>query len=710
MAVIGSIRKQSGLLIVLIGLAMVLFLLGDLFSGGGSFFNQREAVIGIIAGEKIDQIEYETLVQDAIDKQFGAEGPTESAKQSIRERIWQKMIDERVLQKEYDNLGITVSPDELLDQVKTTQPGSILYQYFTNPQTGQIIEQFRNPQTGGLDANKVLGAIQNLLNSENASDWLPIEEAIKEDVAMTKYRSLIGKGLYASTQEAKASFAEKSAMATVSYVLKEFNSIPADKVEVTEQDLKAYYEEHKNEDLYQIDSETRSLKFVSFPLIPSPEDLNELKIEMEKIKTGFVADSNDTAFVSENSDSKPENLITFYKENTLPIEIKEAVMNGSIGDVFGPYNLGGSFAVSKLTEIKLSPDSVEASHILISVQNGDTNMISDAKSKLDSLKSVAKSKNNFAELAKEFSEDLGSGENGGELGWFTRGRMVPPFEKACFEGEIGDMPIVVSQFGVHLINITNQTADKKSYLLATVDRIIEPSKATSDAIYRDASKFAVENNTLDKFDHAGAERGIIEPIDDLRLEEDNIPQIGPNSKEIIRWAFDNELGTVSNPFELDDKIVVCAITNIRPEGTLDFDQAKIIMQPEVIKKKKADMMIDQLGSYSSLDDAASKFSTPVAQLDDIRFSDNNLKGGIGREPKVVGTAFGLSENSTSKPIIGNRGVFVIRIDHIAPAQESSDLTNEKKMVSNNAAARAERSAYDAVKKTVGVEDLRNRFY
>lgn len=710
MAVIGSIRKQSGLLIVLIGLAMVLFLLGDLFSGGGSFFNQQEAIVGIIAGEKIDQIEYETLVQEAIDKQFGAEGPSESAKQSVRERIWQKMVDERILQKEYDKLGISVSPDELLDQVKNTQPGGILYQYFTNPQTGQIIEQFRNPQTGGLDANKVLGAIQNLLNSDNAADWLPIEAAIKEDVAMTKYRTLIGKGLSATSKEASASFAEKSSTVSFSYVLNEFNSIPADKVEINDQDLKAYYDAHKSEELYQTESETRGLKFVSFPLIPSPEDLQELKDEMEKIKNAFVADSNDTAFVAENSDGKPESLISYFKENTLPVEIKEEVIGGNIGDVFGPYNIGGSFAISKLTETKLSPDSVEASHILITVQDGDTNKINAAKAKLDSLLNVAKSKNNFSDLAKEFSEDLGSGEKGGELGWFTRGRMVAPFEKACFEGEVGDMPIVVSQFGVHLINITNQTADKKSYLLATVDRIIEPSKATSDAIYREASKFAVEHNTLDKFEQSNIAGRAVEPIEEVRLEEDFVPQLGQDSKEVLRWVFDNEVGMVSNPFELGDKIVVCAVTSIRPEGTLDFEQAKMIIQPEVIKQKKTEMMIEQLGAYTSLEDAATKFGAQIAQMEEIRFSDNTLKGGIGREPKVIGAAFGLAQNSVSKPIAGNRGVFVIRLDNITPAQEGGDINNEKMMMSNNTAARAERAAYEAVKKVVGVEDLRNKFY
>ena len=156
MAAIGTIRKQSGLLIVIIGVALVLFLLGDLFSGGSSLFNNQDVSIGVIGGEEIDQRDFELKVREAIESQYGTEGANDQAKKSIRERVWQQLINEKILQKQYAKLGISVSPDELLDQVQNTQPGSILYQYFSDPQTGQIIEQFRDPQTGGLDSPKVL--------------------------------------------------------------------------------------------------------------------------------------------------------------------------------------------------------------------------------------------------------------------------------------------------------------------------------------------------------------------------------------------------------------------------------------------------------------------------------------------------------------------------------------------------------------------------
>ena len=210
MAVIGSIRKRSGLLIVIIGVALLLFLLGDLFSGGSSLFTQQDVALGKIAGKEINQREYEIRVQETIGRSSGPEGATEQAKKQVRERVWIEMINELITFKEYGNLGISVSPEELLDQVQNTTPGSILYQYFSDPNTGQVIEQFRDPQTGGLDSRKVLTTVQNIINSENAKDWLPIEAAIKEDVKNSKYRNLVGKGLYTTNSEAESIILRKT--------------------------------------------------------------------------------------------------------------------------------------------------------------------------------------------------------------------------------------------------------------------------------------------------------------------------------------------------------------------------------------------------------------------------------------------------------------------------------------------------------------------
>jgi peptidyl-prolyl cis-trans isomerase D len=710
MAVIGTIRKQSGLLIVLIGLAMVLFLLGDLFSGGASIFNQQDQSVGTIAGKEIDRVDYERKVQEAIDKQFGPDGADEKARKSIRDRIWQELVNENVLQPEYDKLGIAVSPDELLDQVKNTQPGSVLYQYFTDPQTGQIIEQFRDPQTGGLDSPKVLSAIQNLLNSENARDWLPIEQAIKQDVALRKYNALMSKGLFATNKEAQELFNEKNTTVTFGYAIKEFSSLNDEEITISDADIAAYYEKHKSESIYQMDYETRDMQFVSFRLEPSDLDLQDLTAELNQIKSSFVADSNDTAFVAENSDSQFANLFVSVKKDKIPMQIRDSILVKRLGTVYGPYSLGDKMMVTKLVSIEMSVDSVEASHILISVEGADSTKLASARTKLDSLKAVGQKQKNFAELAKEFSDDLGSGEKGGELGWFTKGIMVAQFEKASFDAAIGDMVIVETQFGVHLINITNKTAEKEHFVLASVDRKIEPSKTTADGIYKEASKFSVEHNTDKTFEGVDISGLPMERADGIRASEEMIGQIGPNSKEVVRWMYDNEIGAISQPIELEDKVVVCLLTGVREKGAMSLANATPMIKSEGIKEKKAEKLIADFGKYQNVDDAARNAGVQVLKASQIRYNDNNLPAGLGREPKLLGTVFSLASGTTSKPIVGNRGVYVVRLEGKTDAPADGDITLEKTNYASSLSMRAERQAYTSLQKEVGVEDNRAKYY
>lgn len=708
MAAIGTIRKQSGLLIILIGMAMVLFLLGDLFSGGSNIFTQQEQIIGTIAGEEIPMQTYELRVQEAIDAQYGVEGATEQAKQGIRERIWQEMIRERVLETEIKSVGISVTPEEILNEVRNTSPGSILYQYFTDPQTGQVIEQFRDPRTGGLNSERVMQAIQNLLNSENSKDWLPIERAIKQDLASNKYTTMISKGMMVSSIEARQISKEKVAQASFSYVLKEFGPMNGEEYDPTEEELSAYYQEHKHEDRFKVEDETRSLKLAVFEVIPTPEDIREIEEELADLREDFVGDTNDTAFVLENAEGQARDLLRYMSLEDLTPGMKDTVPTAPMGAVFGPYNQGGRIVIYKLIGQKSSPDSVRASHILIAVNDGDTNKINAAKAKLDSLKEVAQKKNNFADLAKEFSEDFGSGEKGGDLDWFTRGRMVAPFEKACFEGKVGDMPIVESQFGVHLIYITDQTELKPQYLLAGVDRFIEPSKSTTDEVYNRASRFSLDHQTPESFDETQGEY-MIEPIEGLRMVDENVGSL-MDAREIVRWAFEAEVGTVSAPFEVDRFFAVAILTGKTEEGVMPLEEAKRLIYSEVTNHRKARMIIEELGSFETIQEAGNKMGTDVKTANNISFAQGSLPGGLGREMKVLGNVFSLPEGQVSEPIIGNRGVFVIQVQSRTNPEAAEDLADIKRTESMNMSQRVNSQVYNALQKNAGVKDERAKYY
>ncbi|MDB9708308.1 peptidylprolyl isomerase [Salibacteraceae bacterium] len=708
MAAIGTIRKQSGLLIVLIGMAMVLFLLGDIFSSGASFFAGQDQEIGTIAGESIDIKDYELKVQQAIDEQYGLEGASEQARKSIRERLWQDMIRERVLLTELKDLGISVSADELLDQVKNVKPGSILYQYFTDPNTGQIIEQFRDERTGQINSNRVLQAIQNLLNSENSRDWLPIEKAIQQDVMMSKYMTLLNKGLVVSSIEANQIAKEQQSQVTFKYALKEFASLDNAEFEPSEADFSAYFNKHKSEKRFEQENESRSVKLALFELKPTAKDIEEINLELEDVKVEFQKDSNDTAFVAENADGQMSGLIRTMGINEVNPAIKDTLPNAPIGAVFGPFTAGKTMLIYKLSGKTFAPDSVKASHILLSIADaGDTAAVSYAKNKLDSLKSVAQKKGNFSDLAKEFSEDFGSGEKGGDLDWFTKGRMVAPFEKAAFEGEKGDMVIVQSQFGVHLIYITDQTKEKPKYIVSAVDRTIEPSKETSDAIYRKASTFSIDHQTAGSFDSVDDIQ--VDNVDAILLSSTNV---GPmtNARDMVRWVFEAEEGDVSNPFESEKYIAVVAVSGISEAGTMSLEQAKGLISLEVINEKKAAKIIADLGSAAGVDQASSAFGTTSNTASNVSFGQGSLPNGLGREMKVLGTAYGMENGQVSSPIIGNRGVFVIELVSKNIPQGDLDLASTKRTESANMSSRVNSQVYEALKKEAGVVDNRAKFY
>ncbi len=711
MAAIGSIRKRSGLLIIIIGVALVLFLLTD-FLGKANFGGPTgETNVGSIKGEPISQQDFGIRVENALQAQSQGQAITEAQRTQVRNRVWEQILRERILETEYSKLGLNVTPEELYDQIINAKPGSLIYQYFSDQQTGQVMDQFRDPNTGLLDGNKVIQTVGNILASENAAQWYPIEAAIKEDTKMQKYMTLLRSGLTATSTEAQSSFNDKNSTFSFNYTLKEFASIPDESVEVTDADLKAYFDEHKTEKRFKQSTEQRDIKYVVFEMNASPEDIQALRAEMAEMMPAFAADSNDTAFVLENTDQRLNEYLAYKTADEINPQIKDAVLAAEVGQVFGPYQQGDYLLISKLTGTKASPDSAQARHIFIQADPQDTASMADANALIDSLKTVIEKKKNFAAMAEEFSDDLGTAANGGDFGdWLTASRQDIPQAVVTnvLDGKKGDLTIVTSQAGVHLVEITDQTTAVNRYLIATVDNRIEPSKATANEVYNNASKFALEHKTRASFDAAN---------------EDNMIQVAQNvvpgakmlgrvsdADEIVRWAFTAEAGDVSEPKETENSIVIAMVDIIKEKGVVPFEAVKENIRPAVINEKKAAMIKNDLGQFTTLDEAASKLGAPVKSINNVNFDANVLPDGLGRELSVLGAAAAMSENEVSGAIEGNRGVFVISLMGKTPAAGEADLASEKRQMSNTLSGRVNQSAYEALKTAADIEDNRALFY
>ena len=701
MAAIGSIRQHSGLLIGIIGSAMLLFVLGGALESTSTFFSGSNNEVGEINGTKVSYQDFEIKVSEMEAARGNA---TAEQRQQMREQVWNDMLKAEILGNEYDALGLSVSDEELVDMIKMGN-NPTLKQYFSDPQTGQIVSSYANPD-GSLNGAAVISYLQQVVYAENENSleartsWENFRENyLRKPAVDAKYATLVAKSIFMTDVELERNQIDQNSKVSFSYVSSFYNDTPDETVEVSDADLKAYYNEHKHETRFEQNEKTASMTFVTFDVVASQEDKDALVAELVDIKSAFENSTEDTLFINEHADT-PFN-IKWHTPGLFPPTQDTTIIRDSVGTVVGPFVNGDRFELVKVMEKSMRPDSVMASHILLQSQTGDLKAI---RAQIDSLKLAIEGGADFAALATEFSVDQGSAVKGGDLGWFTEGMMVPSFNDACFEGKVGDLVIVNSQFGVHLINITDQTALKERVLVGIVDNTIEPSQKSYELAYNAASTFAINNNTAEKFTEASATMNAIEAPN---LRPNDLTVMGrPNTREVVRWVFENEVGQVSNVFEIGTQFMVSLVTESREKGILPLDMVEDDVRQAVINQKKGEALMAKMNE-SSLEQVATAVGGSVQPANDIAFSSFSIPG-LGNEQKLLGVAFGLEPNSVSSAIEGDRGVYVIKVTNKNVPAEVPVAEGTRQGLMAAFASRASYEPFNALKKNSVIVD--NRYY
>jgi len=708
MAVIGKIRKQSTFLLIAIGGAMVLFVLGDLLTGNSIFFSGPDTEVGVINGTKITYAEFEQRVQRALQMQFPSASPNDQQRSQVREQVWTDLIREYAYQPEFSALGIGASDNELFDVIKNDPSNPLIRQYFSNPQTGQVYDQFRSPN-GQINTQAIINYFKQVLavdpsqNPEAAGakmSYLLFKKSLRESVVDQKFATLIQKGLYVPKSQVAILQSEKGKEVSFKFAVKYYASMIDSAYEPSESEMKAYYGAHKTDAQFQQTETVRSLDYVVFNVSPTAKDIESAENELVALKEDFKAAPDDTLFVNETSDT-PFNF-KWITAGQLPQAFDTIVMTAQAGEVVGPFRNGNKYELYKINTTKVGPDSAQARHILIQPTDADTTI---AKALADSLLNEVNGGADFAELAQEFSVDPGSAANGGDLGWFTEGRMVKPFNDACFEGKVGDIKLVRSQFGYHVIEVTELTKPVEKVYAAIVDNNIEPLEETYQNMYNTASKFQIENKSGGTtYEEAAQDLGLMQ-APALRAADRTMMGLD-NSRQIVRWAYESELGDVSQVFDLGDQYVVARLNEVKEEGTLSFDQAKDLIRTEVIKEKKAEEIMADISGMNNLSDVAKKLGTPVQDVATLQFDAFSVPG-VGVEPKLIGKVFTLDAGQMSVPIAGNSGVFVVQVSDYK--ELPSDGT-EKLQLERNYQSRASFEAQNALRENASIEDKRASFY
>lgn len=706
MALITKIRNQSALLIGAIGIAMLLFIVGGDFLSSSTGIFSTNTDLGEIAGKNILFRDFEERLQQEIFQAYGTTTVEESVRESAKNALWNLLVHEGVMYPEYDELGLGVSAEELFNQIKSTDPSSRLARYFTDPKTGRVAEYFANPQTGAIDPDKVVAYIQQLFSSQQTAQWIPIEKDIKIDRLSGKYLNLIKKGLYITSKEADEDNVAHNKRLKIKYVVKKYDAVPDSAVTVSDKEIKEYYDDNKEQPEYIQKEEARGIEYIVFEVNASESDKVAHFESLNKIKEKFIRAVSDTMFVKENADTPGD--IKWYGRGDFPAEVDSLIFNAPDSTVIGPYTDGDNYKLAKVIKQEYKSDSVDARHILIKIAEGDTlTGLAKALAKADSLKNVILKKKNFKEMATQFSEDFGSAQDGGNLKWFTEGMMVQPFNDSCFNGKVGDMPIVTSQFGVHLIEILNKTTPVRKNLVAVVDRVISPGKKTYEEMYNKASAFSINNDTPEKFRQNGKEQGIL-VADGVR---DNDKVIGglESPREIIRWIYQEDKGSVSRPFELNNKFVIAHLYQANEKGPLPLEDVKDKIKTKIIKEKKAQQFIDEMKGASGIDDIAGKKNLTVESAEEVSFFSGTLPG-VGVEREVVGKLFSLQKGQISVPLKGNNGVYIVTVDEIKDAPQAQDNKSAIMRLHQGLTSRVDYEVFNSLQESANIVDKRGRFY
>ncbi len=703
MAVLNKIRQRSLFLIIVIALALFSFVLADLFKNENAFAGKSQNIVATINGKDITR-EYFLEKVEALQRQAG---PNATSTQ-VMNQVWEQEVRQAVLESQFEKLGITIEKDQMRDLLKTALA--------TSP-------EFLNA-AGLFDENKLNEYIANLKETspQGYDSWVNYEKSLAANALQQNYINMVKAGLTGTLVEGELEHKLENNKVEIKFVQIPYTSISDSLVKITKSDISDYISKHKKQ--FEVEA-TRDIKFVQFNEVASSEDENLIvsglkgllknKVEYnensksDETVIGFLNTTENEGYINSHSDIKFDNRFVF--KSSLPSVAADSIYNLNEGAVYGPYKDDGYYKISKLIAVKQIPDSVKVRHILIpfigSQSAGPEVSQTEAQAKItaDSLLAVLKTdKNKFPEFVKTFSADQGSVEKEGRYDWHAYNSMVPEFNDFEFEGKVGDLGVVKTVFGFHIMEIEGQKSKNKAVQVGTIAQKIEPSETTVDKIFRDASNFEIAVVSKDFESAAKAKNFTVNPVNSLKELDENIPGIG-SQRPIVRWAFEDNanVGDIKR-FNIPNGYVIAQIVAQHKKGLMSVEDAKATVAPIIRNLKKAEM-IRKRASATNLDALAKAEKTTVRIATAINMKNPTIAG-VGREPLIVGAAFALKEGQTSKLLDGANGVYMIQVTKIERAPKLANYQAAANRVEQQKLNVVSSKLFTALKEVAEIEDYR----
>src|SRR6478609_6618350 len=711
MALIGTLRtKMTKFVVGFVALAMVAFIVGsDLFgSGPRSIFGGNQNNVGEIAGTSISRDEYQNAVQERENNYALSYNrqPGERERPTLQGQAWELLILKYAIRGQIEKAGVKVTTDEIWDMIQGKNIDPNVKQSFTD-------------STGNFDRNRVIQFLNNFnspppSNQQMYAQWAESKyrwDMFKKDLAAgrerVKYENLLIKTNYVTTAEAERDYHNQNDVAEVKLLFVPYFAVSDSAVKVADSDLKEYYNKYKEKYKAKF---SRSLNYVSFPVTPSVEDSAKIKSEAEKVASDFKTVADDSLFAATNTEG--QNPYKKYTIATVPSTLtKDKLVTGN---VVGPFLSDGNYKIMKV--VKAGTDTTytaKASHILIRWDNETPEKKKIAKEKAQKILKEIKAGADFAAKAREFGTD-GTASRGGDLGYFTSGQMVKPFQNAVFNakktGVLSD--VVETQFGYHIIEVTS-LKDNSSYTIATVELKVVPSDDTHNAAFLKAQNFAAGLSGVAAFkEKAGKENLNVLEAKDLNTNDQRVGNLG-DARKIVTWLFrDGAEGKTSEVFDLDNDYVVAMMSGETEEGYRSLDQVKEEITPAVRNILKGKKIIEKLSAEKgTLDEMAKAFGNDaqVSSSSDLKLNSNTLPS-AGLDPTAVGKTFSLENGKRSAPFAGENGVLVLELQNKTIAPEVGNYATYKAQLERNMNNRSGLNIAEAIKNGSDIKDTRYKFY
>ena len=695
MAILNDIRKHGIFLIIIIALALFSFVLSGVI-GNGNSTPKGESIVGTINGVDLPREQFMKKVEN-IQRNLGPNSPTNQAMNIV----WDREIRRVLLSEQYESLGLTAEKEQINNSLRTSLANNPTFQdefgLFNELKLQEYLANVKNAADNG--------------NPQAYNAWLDFEADTENSVLENTYFNMIKGGLITTLVEGKQEYQYQNNNIDIEFMQIPFENIADADVVIIDTEIEAYVK--ANSEDYEVDSQV-DIQYVTFNEDPSTDDNEKAKVAISELTNDFETTTNITEYVNLNSDVTYTD--SWFLKNQLPEAIASDLMSQKLNEIYGPYKEDNSYKLARVYATTKMADSAKAKHILIrfaGLSSAPQDVVRtkvEAEKLADSiLRVVKRNRRKFDDLASKYSEDLSNKDKGGDLGYFSPGRMVKPFNNFVFENKTGDIGVVETSFGFHVIQISDQKNIQKAIKVATIVKKIEASEKTINEVFSKATKFEIAASETDFVELAEASNLKSNPVNKIGELDSNLPGIKENSRTIVSWAFNEEtnIGDIKR-INTNSGYIIAQLTRRNPKGLKSLAEASATVTPILRNQKKAKLIRESI-TNSEINTVASNQNVSVKAANAISMANPTIAG-AGTEPKVVGAAFGLKVGETSGLIDGEKGVYMLKVTAVNNAPKLQDYSGFANTVNANKVSSLNTNAYNSLKNEADIEDNRANFF